>query len=202
MLCTDRGHATVEVVHSIPLERIPERIVAQIVGMQVPQVVEKIIRVSEKSRNEWSTHSTNHRMSQDRIQQRTVEQVVNAQAQQVENPVEMKKHKIIKTKMQRRNPIILQVEISQIQRTQRSRRAETMDAATGTNVPEGAKDCRGARCDETHSSNHSNRTENGESATSSILRSNGGRSSLDTTTGGANDPAGKENICKVHRQNR
>ena len=59
-----------------------------------------------KSRNDWRTHSTNHRMSQDRIQQRTVEQVVNAQVQQVENPVEVKKHKIIQTKVQRRNPII------------------------------------------------------------------------------------------------
>ena len=33
------------------------------------------------------------------------------------------------------------VEISQIQHTQRTCREETIDAATGTNVPEGAKDC-------------------------------------------------------------
>ena len=40
------GHTTVEVVHNTPLQRIPERIVAQIVDMQV-QVVGKIIRVFE-----------------------------------------------------------------------------------------------------------------------------------------------------------
>ena len=35
----------VQVVHSIPMERIPERVVEQIVDMQEPQVMEKTSRV-------------------------------------------------------------------------------------------------------------------------------------------------------------
>ena len=36
---------TVEVVHSIPLERIQEQIVEQIVDMREPQMVEKIVKL-------------------------------------------------------------------------------------------------------------------------------------------------------------
>ena len=66
-----------------------------------------------------------------------------------------------------------------------------MDAATCTDVTEGAEDYGGARCDEAQSSHHSNRS---GSATSSSPRWNGGRSSRDTTTG-ATDPRGTENIA-------
>ena len=69
--CPQIAEETVEVVHSIPPER-PERIVAQLVDKQVPQVVEKIIRDSENHA------ASGEHTGQDRIQQRTVEQVVTA----------------------------------------------------------------------------------------------------------------------------
>ena len=134
---------TVEVVHSIPLERIPERIVAQIVDMHVPQVVEKIIRDSENR----AAHRANSRLSQDRIQQRTVEQVVSKTSRSKTcGGEEAQDHQHEGAEKEFDHPGERSITLSsrsrfcQLQHTQRSCCAETVDAAAGTNIPEGAKD--------------------------------------------------------------
>ena len=92
--------------HSIPQERIPERVVVQIVNMSEHTHVDGGNRQRfSTSRSKLRTRSM-RRLSQARIQQRTSEQAVNKHVQQVVNSVEVTQSEIIMTTVQRKNPII------------------------------------------------------------------------------------------------
>ena len=73
-----------------------ERVVEQIIEMQEPQVMEKIIKDAVPTICCW-------REFQDRIQQRTSEEVANARVQPTLDPVEVKEPKIFKMTMQRKH---------------------------------------------------------------------------------------------------